>query len=250
MTTSNLSPELKKIKRDSSQALFSQLEEIIRDGIENGIWSPGEAIPSERELSNIYNLSRMTVRRALDRLVSNGLLFRVDGKGTFVSEPKVSYQALSLAGLRKQTIGIGQAPSAKLLGVEKILAPANIAVVLKISPDSPMFLIERVSFANEIPFALHRSYIPEEICPQLETANLTNNSLYELLREKHNIVISRATETLESTLATDREGIFLNVPAGSPMFLLRITTFDADDDPIEFAKVIFRGDRVQLSLNI
>lgn len=250
MVTSNKARSLKKIKRNSSQALFSQLEEIIRDGIENGLWDPGEAIPSERELSNMYGLSRMTVRRALDRLVSNGLLFRVDGKGTFVNEPKVSYQALSLAGLREQTIGIGQSPSAKLLGVEKILAPMNIASVLNIKPDEPLYLIERVSFANEMPFALHRSYIPEKICPGLLDSDLANNSLYALLKKYKNITISRASETLESALATDRESLFLNVPAGSPMFLLRITTFEANDKPIEFAKVIFRGDRIQLSLNI
>ncbi len=129
-----------EIDRESSKTLFAQLEEILLEKIEDGIWQPGEPIPSERELSKIYKLSRMTVRKALDRLVAAGQLFRVDGKGTFVSEPKVSFQALTLAGLREQTIKLGFSPSAKLLGIERVLASEKVAAVLKIKPDSPVFL--------------------------------------------------------------------------------------------------------------
>lgn len=238
-----------KVKRDSSQALFSQLEEIIRDGIENNIWNPGEAIPSERELSNMYGLSRMTVRKALDRLVIAGLLYRVDGKGTFVSEPKVKFKALSLAGLREQTLNMGYSPSAKLLGVDKVFASEKTASVLKIPPDTPVYLLERVVFGNEVPLALHRSYIPVYLCPNLHEIDLSSISLYAVLRREYGIVINKASETLESTLATTRESLFLNVEPGSPMFLLRIVMSDAENQPIEYVKVVFRGDRVQLSLD-
>ncbi len=238
------------VRRDISQALFAQLEEIIRDAIENNIWHPGEAIHSERELSKIYGLSRMTVRRALDRLVSAGLLYRVDGKGTFVSEPKMSLKALSLSGFREQALRMGWSPSAKLLGVDKVLATEKVAEILHVAPDSPVYLIERVVLGNEMSLGLHRSYIPVNLCPTLDQFNLVTNSLYKILREEYSIVIGRASETLESTLATDREQLLLGVAPNSPMFLLRIVMYDPQNRPIEYVKVIFRGDRVQLSLDI
>lgn len=240
----------RKIQREGGQALFTQLEEIIREEIENAVWSPGQAIPSERELSTVYGLSRMTVRKALDRLVTDGLLYRVDGKGTFVSQPKVKFKALSLAGLREQTLNMGYSPSAKLLSFERVLANKKIALVLKINPDTPVYLIERVVFGNNMPLGLHRSYIPVDLCPNLQETDLSNISLYEVLRRDYGIVTNRASETLESTLATTREGLLFGVEPGSPMFLLRILMSDSRERLIEYVKVVFRGDRVQLSLDI
>ncbi len=240
----------KKIIRDSSQSLFSQLEEILREGIEDGIWEPGEPIPSERELSRVYEMSRMTVRKAIDRLVTAGFLYRVDGKGTFVAQPKVSYRALTLAGLREQTLKLGYSPSTKLLGIERVLPSETVARNLKITTDKPVFLIERVVYANDIPLALHRSFIPESICPTLAKYDLNNLSLYSVLKENFSIVIQKASEMLETTLASVRESLLLGVEPGSPMFLLRITTFDNKTKPVEYVKVIFRGDRVQLSLDV
>ncbi len=240
----------RKILRDSSQSLFSQLEEILREGIEDGLWKPGEPIPSERELSRIYEMSRMTVRKAIDRLVTAGFLYRVDGKGTFVSEPKVSYQALTLAGLREQTLKLGYSPSTKLMGIERVLPSETIAANLAIPTDKPVFLIERVVYANDVPLALHRSYIPEFLCPGLPKFDLDNASLYAILKEKYGITIQKASEMLETTLASVRESLLLGVEPGSPMFLLRITTYDNEPKPVEYVKVIFRGDRVQLSLTL
>lgn len=250
LTKVNPSSSLRKLNRESSQSLFSQIEEIIRDGIENGTWLPNTPIPSERELSSIYDLSRMTVRRAIDRLVAAGMLYRANGKGTFVSEPKVKFRALSLVGLREQTINLGYSPSAKLLGVERILATPKIAGVLQVQPDEPLFYIERVVYGNNIPLGLHRSFIPVERCRDLDKTDLSNISLYSILRKEYGIQINRASETLETTLATPRESLLLGVSDGAPMFLLRITLFDSDEKPIEYVKVVFRGDRVQLSLDV
>ncbi len=241
---------LNGINRESSKGLSSQVEEIIRDGIENGVWLPGAAIPSERELSTLYSLSRMTVRKALERLTTAGLLYRVNGKGTFVSQPKVKFKALTLSGLREQTVNLGYSPSTTLLGVERVLANQKIAAVLQVEENEPLFLIERVVYGNNEPLGLHRSFIPIRRCMDLDEFDLTTQSLYSILRKDFGIIINRATETLETTLATHRESSLLKVVEGSPMFLLRITMFDPVEQPIEYVKVIFRGDRIQLSLDL
>jgi GntR family transcriptional regulator len=241
---------IRKLNRESSQTLFSQIEEIIRDGIENGVWLPNTPIPSERELGSIYGLSRMTVRRAIDQLVTDGSLYRANGKGTFVSEAKVKFKALSLAGLREQTIEMGYSPSARLLGVERILATKNNANILQVDEDEPLFFLERIVYGNNIPLGLLRSYIPVRRCKDLDKTDLANSSLYSILRNNYGIHIKRASETLETSLATPRESLLLNVSNGSPMFLLRIIMFDPNEQPIEYVKVIFRGDRIQLSLEL
>lgn len=240
----------KRIERDSSQALYSQLEEILRLGIEQGVWEVGQAIPSERQLSSMYELSRMTVRKAVNRLVAAGLLYRVDGKGTFVAEPKVQFKALSLDGLRQQAINLGQSPSAQLLTMQKVLLPPKIAEVLKREIESPAFIIERLISGDETPLAIHKSYIPVELCPTLPDHDLATESLYKILREEYGIKISQASETLESALATNQESALLGVEVGSPMLLLRILTLDEGDLPIEYVKVVFRGDKVELTLQV
>ncbi|HBH13126.1 MAG TPA: GntR family transcriptional regulator [Clostridiales bacterium] len=240
----------KSVRRDSNNTLYSQLEEIIRDEIDSGKINPGQAIPSERELSKIYGLSRMTVRHALNRLVSAGLLTRVSGKGTYVSAPKINFRALTLEGLREQTYQMGKDFSSTLINFEKILAEGSIVQNLKVLQDTPIYKIERLFHVDNVPISMHKSYIPCELAPGLMDHDLTNESLYTFLREKYDIVMNRANETLETILASPGEMLLLDVPSGAPIFLLRITMFDQKDRPIEYVKVLFRGDIVQLSLVI
>ena len=250
MTKTVSSAAIRKINRESSQTLSSQIEEIIKDGIESGTWLPGTPIPSERELSIMFALSRATVRHAIDRLVSEGLVYRANGKGTYVNESKVKLKALSLAGLSEQIINMGSSPSAKLIGIEQVMANQKINTILKVSENTPLFFIERIIYSNLIPLGLLRSYIPINNCPDLDKLNLSNESLYTIMREKYGIIIHHATETLESTLSNPRESQLLNLVPGSPMFLLCITMFAEKELPIEFVKVLFRGDRIQLSLEM
>lgn len=236
------------VSRVSNTTLYSQLEEIIQNQIESGIIKPGQAIPSERELSRIYSMSRMTVRRALDRLVMAGLLTRVSGKGTYVSEPKMNFQALTLEGLRQQVFQMGKDFDSKIINFEKILATDSVIDHLKIEQDTPLFKIERLFFAAEVPVSVHKSYIPCHFAPNLMDYDLTNESLYKILNNQFDLYLHHASETLETTLALPSESLIFDVQLGSPMILLRITMFDQFDNPVEYVKVLFRGDKVQLSL--
>jgi GntR family transcriptional regulator len=238
------------LKRDGNIALYSQLVDIISDQIETGIIKPGQAILSERELGKKYGMSRMTVRRAIDRLVTLGQLTRVSGKGTFVSEPKFNFAALSLAGLRDQALKMGMEPGSHIIDIEKVVASGSISENLKIQLDELVFKIERVFFTDDIPISIQRSYIPCDYIPNLMNINLKNESLYGILRTNHGIELHHASEKLESTLASSRESLILGIPVGSPMILLRIILVDDKDRPIEYVKVVFRGDKVQLNLMI
>ena len=98
---------MNSIERNNPKPLYVQLEELIRNNIDTGIWKPQNAIPSESELSKEYDLSRMTIRTACQNLVQEGVLYRVPGKGTFVSEPKIMTESLAYMGFREQLERMG-----------------------------------------------------------------------------------------------------------------------------------------------
>ena len=227
-----------------------QLQEAIRDQIENGSLRAGQRISSERELGQVYGLSRTTVREALDALVSCGLLRTVPGKGTFVAQDKTTYEALTLAGFREQALLAGHLPTTLLLRLEKVLAPEGMAPQLAIEPDAPVFLLERLRKVNDLPMALHVSYIPCALCPGLSEQQLNDRPLYRVLESEYGLVVGHAHETLESTTARPREALLLDIPVGAPVILLRILLYLQDGRPLEYVKGIYRGDRVKLRIEM
>jgi GntR family transcriptional regulator len=129
------------------------------------------------------------------------------------------------------------------------LPSAQVAQRLEIPPTQLVFLIERLRTVNEVPVALHQSFVPMDLAPSLQESDLLASSLYELLA-RHGIAVGRAQETLESALATEYESVLLGVPAGSPMLLLNIRLSTSDGRPLEVVKVSFRGDRITLRQEI
>jgi GntR family transcriptional regulator len=232
------------------QPLYTQLEELVRERIESGEWSPGTVLPSERELSSQFGLSRMTTRKALDRLVRQGLLRRQQRRGTFVEEPKASFEALTLGGFTQQALAAGASPSSRLLRFERVLPGPGIAHRLGIPTSQLVYLIERLRIVNESPVALHQSHIPMNIAPDLEQSDLEKQSLYDVLLSCCGLRVGHAEETLQSALATEYEARLLHVAPGAPMLLLDIRLSTIDGRPMEAVKVIFRGDRVTLRQEI
>ena len=121
------------LERSNPKPLYAQLEEIIREKIDRDEWKPHNAIPSENELSKIYGLSRMTARSVITQLAKEGLLYRVQGKGTFVSEPKITTKSPSYAGIREQLEQMGYEIETKVLDISKVIASKKIARKLEIN---------------------------------------------------------------------------------------------------------------------
>lgn len=234
---------------ESDEPLYSRFEELVRERIEAGEWPIGSAIPSERDLSIEFNLSRTTTRRALERLVAEGVLRKEPRRGTFVSQPKTVFDALTLRGFSAQALEAGASPASRLLRFERVLPSAQVAERLGTPATQLVYLIERLRTVNDVPVALHQSYVPMNLAPGLQESDLQSSSLYELL-SRHGIVVGRAQETLESSLATEYERSLLGVPPGAPMLLLNIRLSTLDGRPLEVVKVSFRGDRITLRQEI
>ena len=241
-----ISNEIQILNRSGPKPLYAQLEEILRADIREGRLAHHEAIPSENELSRLYELSRMTVRGVITRLVNEGLLYRVPGKGTFVAEPKIMTGPLSQKGIREQLEAQGYETGTTMLDKRVERADQSISEGLSLPPGSPVYRLERLRYANGEPLALERSYIPEELCEDFFQQNLEKEPLCNILEKRYSIVATHGVETLESCQASAEEARLLKVPRGSALLLLHYTLFSQTGAPFEFTKVVFRGDRFKL----
>lgn len=237
---------MNSIERSKPKPLYIQLEELIRDNIDNGIWKSQTAIPSESELSKEFNLSRMTIRTACQNLVQEGTLYRVPGKGTFVSEPKIMTESLAYMGFREQLERMGYETTTKLLDSTIIQASSSVARKLRIPEGTSVMLIERMRYLKGKPISLHYSYIPIQLCEGLEKHDLVDEQLCVILETEYQLRPSRIQETLESVKASKKESQLFCVDEAYPLLILADILFDRDEMPYEYSKVVFRGDKIKL----
>ena len=207
--------------------------------------SVGQAIPSERQLSQDLGVSRLTVRAAIDQLVQGGQLARRHGSGTYVTEPKIA-QPLTLTSFTEDMRRRGMVPSSRTLELTVISAGARLARRLQVSPEERIVRVQRLRLADGETMALEVLHVPEALVPGLSKGDLENRSFYELLGERYGIFIASGTQTIEPTVTNEAESELLGIPLHTPAFLFERTTTSEAGRTIEFVQSIYRGDRYQL----
>ncbi|HUY78309.1 MAG TPA: GntR family transcriptional regulator [Ktedonobacterales bacterium] len=222
---------------------YHQLKEILRGRVRAGEWQPGDLIPSERELSETYHISRMTTRQALTDLVNEGVFYREQGRGTFVSRHKITQQLMRLTGFTEDISSRGQQPSTKVLSAEMRPADDITAVRLRIELGAPVFSLQRLRLADAEPLAIESSQLSFMGCEQLLDENLEEQSLYRLIEAKYGFPLMEAEQELEAGLAGDEEARLLAIPIGSAVLFTRRTTYTERSQPIEYAKSVYCGNK-------
>ncbi|MEA2527899.1 MAG: GntR family transcriptional regulator, N-acetylglucosamine utilization regulator [Thermomicrobiales bacterium] len=222
---------------------YYQLKEIIRERIRSSEWSPGSLIPSERELCERYGISRMTARQSITELVNEGLLYREQGKGTYVGRPKIAQQLLRLTGFTEDMRAREQRPGAKVLTAEMWPADEATAERLRIKVGQPVYRLRRLRLADSEPLAVETSCISFMGCERLLEKDLERDSLYGLLEIVYDMPPMEAEQELEADLARDEEAGLLEVEVGSPILRTRRVTATRRNQPIEYATSIYRGDK-------
>ncbi|MDR2078334.1 MAG: GntR family transcriptional regulator [Treponema sp.] len=234
------------MNRNSAKPLYAQLKTIIKEKIETGEWQSNEMIPSENELASSYGISRMTARSVITQLVAEGILYRVQGKGTFVCEDKIEMASLSYAGIRSQLEKKGYNVETRLLDVQQIPAKGSTAQHLGVAPGTMLYEIRRIRIANKIPISYHHSFIPLNICRGLEKYDLQNEQLCDIMSTHYGLRRTYSVETLESYLADDQKAEILGIGYGFPLILLQDVIFDTARVAFEYSRIYFRGDKVTL----
>jgi GntR family transcriptional regulator len=232
-----------KIDHSSPAPRYYQIQQNLRDLIEAGVLPVGEMLPSERELSEIYGVSRMTVRQAISALTSAGLVQPVQGIGTMVSRPQVTQVVPNVAGFTERMRTAGHHASSRVLRLEVIPAAPVVAGRLRLLPDVPVVCLERLRLADGEPFMLETAYLPHERFPGLEQENFETQSLYDLLVRRYHTHVYETEQTLEPTLLHLEEADLFGLKSGQPAMLVHIVAYAAEGVPIEFSKSIVRGDR-------
>jgi len=205
----------------------------------------GDAIPSERQLSQDMRVSRLTIRAALDELVRDGYLDRRHGSGTYVTEPKIS-QPLTLTSFSEDMRRRGMVPGSRTLELATTSAGALLARRLQVSPAERLVRVKRLRLADAQPMAMEVLHIPETLVPGLTRADLEDRSFYDLLGERYGIVIASGTQSIEPTVTNEEESQVLGVPLHTPAFLFERTTVSESGRIVEFVRSIYRGDRYRL----
>ncbi|MDR0585104.1 MAG: GntR family transcriptional regulator [Treponema sp.] len=234
------------LNRNSSKPLYAQLKSIIKEKVENGEWCANEMIPSENELASRFGISRMTARSVVTQLVAENVLYRVQGKGTFVCEDKIEMTSLSYAGIRSQLEKKGYDVETRLLDVKQIPAGGRAAQRLAVAPGSMLYEIKRIRIANKTPISYHHSFIPLSFCEGLEKYDLQNEQLCDIMSVHYGLRRTYSVETLESSLADDQKANVFGVGYGFPLILLQDVIFNTVRVAFEYSRVYFRGDKVTL----
>ncbi|HLR43340.1 MAG TPA: GntR family transcriptional regulator [Pseudogracilibacillus sp.] len=233
----------KLLNHETFEPLYHQLKNIIRGKIETGEWEPGDKISSENDLRNEYKISRNTVQKAVDELVQDGVLERKQGKGTFVSRPKIEQSLTSFYSFSKVMESQGMNPKDIILSINVEKADKTVSKRLQIEPSDEVFALKRLRYANDEPIILETSYLPKKYIQNLSLENLENHSLYGFLEVYHDITVVKAKETFEPVIVRQHESELLQIKPGSPCLLLDRLAYDTQGRTIEFCRSIVRGDR-------
>ncbi|MEO3790117.1 GntR family transcriptional regulator [Nonomuraea sp. B10E15] len=240
-----------QLERGTGVPAHVQIERWLLESISSGELAPGDRLPGERELARRLGVSRMTLRQALATLERDGVLIRTPGRtgGAFVAEPRIECDLTGLTGFTEQMRRAHLRAEARILVAATVPAPAAVATALRVAPGSPVHEVARVRSARSArgrsPVALERSYFPD--LPGLLDEDLTG-SLYALLAGRYDLAPRTAVERLDPVIARPAEAAELGTTPGAPLMLIERTAYAEGGMPVEFARDLFRPDRVRISV--
>jgi GntR family transcriptional regulator len=207
----------------------------------------GSPLPGERQLCVEHGVSRITVREAIGQLVSEGVLVRVRGKGTFVAE-RAARSRLHLASFTKDMRRLGLHPSTVVLAVARLVPPVATRRALELPPGAPAWHVRRLRLADEQPMSIDDAWYPAGVLPDLDQQDLTG-SLYTLLAERYDCTIDRAEQTVRAAEADRETSVLLGLPAGRPVLVFDRVSY-SDGRPVEHALSTYRGDRYEVQMTV
>ncbi|WP_173915493.1 GntR family transcriptional regulator [Halobacillus sp. Marseille-Q1614] len=237
------------IDKKSPLPMYYQIEEDIKRRISTEEYSPSDMIPSERELSETYQVSRMTVRQAVTNMVNEGVLYREKGRGTFVADKKIEQPLQGLTSFTEDMKARGMTASSKLLVFEKISASPEIARKLGINQDDSIFQIQRIRYADGKPMAIENSFLPESLLPGLDE-QIVQGSIYEYVEETLKQPIGKASQIIEATIADKSQSVLLEMTPDSAILHIERNSYLADGTPFEVVKSSYRADRYKFISDI
>lgn len=225
------------------QPLYDQLVDILTEKIENE-YSPGDLMPSERELAERYGLSRTTVRLALQELEQLGLVVRQHGRGTFVADRSAQTTNLMHSySFSEQMRELGRVPTTTILEFSEVEADKNLAEHMGARIGDKLFKLIRLRSADDTPMMVERTYLPMRKFLTLKRPLLERKSLYAIIEDDYHETIKVAEEEFFASIARAGEAHLLGIGEGAPVLDLVRTTFNTSNEIVEYTLSVARADQ-------
>lgn len=239
--------EFEPVDSVSSQPLYVQIKNMLARRILDGEYAPHERLPSEAELIKVFGVSRITVRQALRDLHGDGLVFSVQGKGTFVAKPKAVQDVQRLQGFGESIVPQGYEATTRVISLNETRPSQEVADALGIRQSDDVVEIKRIRFRNREPISIDHSFYPVEIGRRLAGRDLTQD-IFPLLENEFDLTLDHADLRVEATLADAEQAASLNCDEGAAILLIRRLVFDVQERRIAFEFLSHRGDAFQYHL--
>ena len=232
---------------NSSTPLYIQIKELLHSQIQSGQFAIGDRLPSERELSETYNVSRMTARQALQMLEQDGLTQRQVGKGSYVARPQIDQDLRELTSFTQDMAARGLRPQNRVLLAELQSADSEVADHLQARTGEPVVVLQRVRLADGKPIAIETAHLLHRTCPGiLVNHDFARASLYHVLKEHYGLHLVWATQIIGARMPDRFERDALDLPKRVPVLSLLRVTYDEADRPVEFVRSCYNSERYQL----
>jgi len=239
---------MKKLDPDSSIPLYRQLAKNLIKKIDSKDYKPGEKIPSIRKLAKQFDVSNITVVRALEELRQHQYVYSVHGIGYFVSHHQIIQKYMPTQdGFSEMAEKEGFTPSSIVLRKEVQKAGKELGGILGLSEESDIILLERVRLIDGFPLCIQISYLPHELCLDILNYDFKRFSLYQILREKYHINMAKSQYTIQAGLAEPRELNHLQLQPSAAILWVRHWAFAATGRLFEFGETAYRADCFQIN---
>lgn len=233
-----------------SAPLYARVQATLLSEINEGRLAPGTQLPAEDQLISRFGVSRTTVRKAVENLVARGLVEIRRGKGTFVTQPKITQALTELTGFAEDMFMVGRHPSSRLLDKRIVTADEEVAQHLDLTPGAAVYRIERVRLADGIPMSFDETYLPVEIGEKVASNDLDAEPIFDLLENKYALPLIEAKYQLEAVVADKRVAKALDIEVGAAIFLIERTSFTNEQKPVDYEKLYYRGDAIRFATTL
>ena len=232
------------------QPLYVQIKELLRSRILDGTYQPHQQLPSEADMITAFNVSRITVRQALGDLENEGLIFKLHGKGTFVSQPKAFQDLGRLQGFGEAMRQMGYETYSRVISIRNVTPSTQVREQLKLGKRAGVTELRRLRFLNRAPISLDVSYLPTSLGQKLAKEDLATRDVFVILENDYGLSLGHADLQIGSALADEHLATQLQVQEGSPILFIERTTHDAEGTPIDYEHLFYRGDAFQYRVRV
>ena len=241
-------------RKDGAVPLYRQLKKSLNDQIEMGFIKPGQLIPSERTLCLQHGISRITVRRCISELIYERILYRRQGKGTFVARRKIQQGLARIVNFTQTVLELGMKPSTTILSVESMSAIGEVAKELGLPIAARVVRLALLGMGDEEPLVFYESFFPPDIGRKITQEAKKREkegvpfSTYDLYDESAGVFPFTVNQAFEAITANDRLSVIMKLKKGAPILLITSIFLDRNQQPLEFRKAMYRGDRYKFHI--